>query len=142
MKTLNGEEHQVPFGAALALETVSITEGTVIARLPYREELVGNPDTGVLHGGAITALLDHASGAAVRFALREPDVIATLDLRIDYTRPATPGKDVYCAAFCYKVTHSVAFTRATAYHEDPDDPLASSVGTFMLGTFAVPGANQ
>jgi acyl-coenzyme A thioesterase PaaI-like protein len=37
-------------------------------------------------------------------------------------------------ATCYKVTRNVAFTRAVAYHEDPADPIAHSVGTFMVST--------
>ena len=62
--------------------------------LPYDDKLVGNPDTGVMHGGAITALLDACSGAAVFAALDEWVPIATLDLRIDYLRAAEVGRDV------------------------------------------------
>jgi uncharacterized protein (TIGR00369 family) len=102
--------------------------------LPYRADLVGNPDTGVLHGGVITALLDACSGAAVFAALPRLVPIATLDLRIDYLRPAQAGCAVQAHATCYKLTRNVAFTRAVAYHEDPDDPIAASVGTFMLST--------
>ena len=64
--------------------------------------------------------------------------IATLDLRIDYLRTAKTGRTVIAHATCYKTTHNVAFTRTVAYHEDPGDPIASSVGTFMLST--KPGA--
>ena len=60
--------------------------------MPYDAKLVGNPETGVLHGGAITALLDGASGAAVFAALVDIVPIATLDLRIDYLRPAESGR--------------------------------------------------
>ena len=105
-------------------------------RLPYAEKLVGNPDTGVIHGGAITALLDACSGAAVFAAMTEMSPIATLDLRIDYLRAATPGRDVICHATCYRLAREVAFTRAVAYHDDENDPIASSMGTFMLGTKA------
>jgi len=84
----------------------------------------------VIHGGAITALLDGASGAAVFATLTDFVPIATLDLRIDYLRPAEAGQDVHARATCYKLTNNVAFTRAVAYHEDPEDPIAHSVGTF------------
>ncbi|HEY6039916.1 MAG TPA: PaaI family thioesterase, partial [Kofleriaceae bacterium] len=87
-----------------------------------------------LHGGAITALLDACSGASVFAALTEWTPIATLDLRIDYLRAADVGRDVIAHATCYKQTRNVAFTRAIAYHDDPADPIASSVGTFMLST--------
>ena len=87
-----------------------------------------------MHGGAITALLDGCSGAAVFASLTELVPIATLDLRIDYLKPAAPGKSVIGKATCYKMTRNVAFTRAVAYQDDPEDVIAHSVGTFMLST--------
>jgi uncharacterized protein (TIGR00369 family) len=124
----------IPHNKALGMEMLELERGEAKFRLPYDEKLVGNPDTGVLHGGAITALLDAASGASVFAALTEWVPIATLDLRIDYLRAAEAGRDVVCHATCYKRTRNVAFTRAIAYHDDPADPIASSVGTFMLST--------
>jgi uncharacterized protein (TIGR00369 family) len=130
----------IPHNKALGMELLELERGEAKFRLPYDEKLVGNPDTGVLHGGAITALLDASSGAAVFAALTEWVPIATLDLRIDYLRAAEAGRDVVCHATCYKTTRNVAFTRAIAYHDDPADPIASSVGTFMLST--KPGARK
>jgi uncharacterized protein (TIGR00369 family) len=124
----------IPHNKALGMELIELERGEATFRLPYDAKLVGNPDTGVLHGGAITALLDASSGASVFAALTEWVPIATLDLRIDYLRAAEPGRDVVCHATCYKRTRNVAFTRAIAYHDDPADPIASSVGTFMLST--------
>ena len=124
----------VPHNRALGIEFVEQVDPEVVFRLPYDPRLVGNPDTGVLHGGAITAMLDAASGAAVFVVLADPVPIATLDLRIDYLRPAEAGRDVMARATCYKMTRNVAFTRAVAYHEDPADPIAHSVGTFMVST--------
>jgi uncharacterized protein (TIGR00369 family) len=106
----------------------------VVHELPYDAKLVGNPDSGTLHGGAITALLDGSSGVAVFNALAELVPIATLDLRIDYLKPAEPGKSVISKATCYQVTRNVAFTRAVAYQDDPEDVIAHAVGTFMLST--------
>ena len=126
----------VPHNRALGIEIVDVGPSEALFRLPYDEKLVGNPDTGVLHGGAITALLDGASGAAVFTALVEIVPIATLDLRIDYLRPAETGQAVIGRATCYKMTRNVAFTRAVAYHTDPADPIAHSVGTFMVSTKA------
>jgi uncharacterized protein (TIGR00369 family) len=122
----------VPLNAALKFQAVDLAPGTATVRLPYREELVGNPATGVIHGGAITALLDATCGLAVFLKMTMPSRIATLDLRIDYLKPATPPRDVHAKAECYKLTRQVAFVRATAYHEDPDDPIASAAGTFMV----------
>jgi uncharacterized protein (TIGR00369 family) len=124
----------VPHNRELGMQVVQLDGHGAMFRLPYRQELVGNPDTGVLHGGVITALLDACSGAAVFGALPRLMPIATLDLRIDYLRPAEPGREVVAHATCYKLTKNVAFTRAVAYHDDREHPIASSVGTFMLST--------
>lgn len=124
----------VPHNQALGIRVIDVTATEVVFELPYDAKLVGNPDTGVLHGGAITALLDACSGAAVFAALTELVPIATLDLRIDYLKPAEPGQPVIGKASCYKMTRNVAFTRAVAYHGDPDNVIAHSVGTFMLST--------
>lgn len=124
----------VPHNTALGIQYREVGKGEACAELPYDEKLVGNPDTGVLHGGAITALLDAVSGASVFAKLTTPVPIATLDLRIDYLRPAEPHQTVICKATCYKVTKNVAFTRAVAYHADPADPIAQAVGTFMVST--------
>ena len=124
----------VPHNQALGITITDLEPSRATMRLPYREDLVGNPDTGVLHGGAITAILDACSGAAVFMSLDRAKPIATLDLRIDYLKPATPGQAVITKAHCYKRTKNVGFTRAIAFHDDPDDPIASSAGTFMIAT--------
>lgn len=122
----------VPHARAVNMSVTETRRGQAWLKIPYAEKLVGNPDTGVIHGGVITMLLDNASGIAVQLALRERLSIATLDLRIDYMKPATPGEDLLCHAHCYKVTNNIAFVRGTAYHTDPTDPIATSVATFML----------
>lgn len=132
-----GFVHGVPHNAALGLELVDCSSGQSTVRLPYRRELVGDGETGVLHGGVVTALLDAACGAAVFLRLRVPCRIATLDLRIDYLRPGTPGEDLLARADCYKVTRRVAFVRAQAFHDDESNLVAAAAGTFML----FPGEN-
>jgi uncharacterized protein (TIGR00369 family) len=124
----------VPHNLALGLRVLEVSPTEASFELPYDARLVGNPDTGTLHGGAITALLDACSGAAVFAALPSLVPIATLDLRIDYLKPAEPGKPVIGKATCYKLTRNVAFTRGVAYQEDPGNVIAHSVGTFMLST--------
>jgi uncharacterized protein (TIGR00369 family) len=134
LKMAHAFSRGVPHNQALGIQVIEVTSAGVVFELPYDPRLVGNPDTGTLHGGAITALLDACSGAAVFAALAELVPIATLDLRIDYLKPAEPGKAVICRASCYKMTRNVAFTRAVAHQDDPDDVIAHSVGTFMLST--------
>ena len=123
---------QTAFFAHLKGEVVGIDAKGAKMRVPYGPHLVGDPDTGVVHGGVITALLDHTAGAAVMVALRAPMPIATLDLRIDYMKPATPGEDIIAEVHCLKVTHEIAFVRGSAYQSGPDDPIAICTGAFML----------
>ena len=124
----------VPHNNALGMEVVALEEGRAEFRLPYAERLVGNPETGVLHGGAISAAMDATCGTAVFQAIGRPVFIATLDLRIDYLKPATPQRTVTLRAHCYKVTRNVAFVRGVAFHDDEADPIATGTGSFMLGT--------
>lgn len=101
-------------------------------RVPWREDLVGDPDTGVLAGGLVTTLLDHVGGLAVWVALERYETIATLDLRVDYMRAAQPRRDLIAEARCYRLTRSIAFVRAWAFEDGPEDPVAAAQSAYML----------
>lgn len=122
----------IPHCRELGIEVVAVQEGKGVVGLDYQKRLVGNPETGHLHGGVVTTLLDTVAGLAVLSAVPEDTTVATLDLRIDYLRPAAPGRYVLASATCYRRTPNVAFVRAIAYHDNPDDPIANGVATFML----------
>ena len=124
----------IPHGRELGIEVEAVYPGRAIFLLHYQERLVGNPETGALHGGVITTLIDTVSGCAVFTSLPHLVPIATLDLRIDYLKPATPNLTLRADARCYRLTRSIGFTRAFAYHDDPEDPVANSVGTFMVSS--------
>ncbi|MFJ2389809.1 PaaI family thioesterase [Pseudomonas koreensis] len=113
----------------LTLHSAS-SEGLTV-KLPYSAQIVGNPQTGVIHGGAITSLMDTACGMSTLCVLPEFEVCPTLDLRIDYMHAAEPNKAVFGFAQCYRVTTDVIFTRGFAYQDDPQQPIAHVVGTFM-----------
>lgn len=99
--------------------------------LPWREDLVGDPESGVLASGPIISLLDMATSISV-WALRggfRPQV--TLDLRVDYVRAATPGKTIIGWAECYQLKASMAFVRGIAHDGDINDPVAHAAGIFI-----------
>ncbi len=123
----------LPHSAAMGMRLISTGEGEAVLMLPYSDMLIGDVATGVLGGGAITALLDTCCGTAV-FASKTKGIAstATLDLRIDYMRPATPGRDVYAHAECYRVTRSVAFVRALAWTEGREKPVATASAAFIV----------
>lgn len=122
----------LPFSGEIGMRLHMAKNGVALLSVPYDEKLIGDPETGVLHGGVISALLDTACGSAVMSAPGKLRSTATLDIRIAYMRPATAGRIVYARAECYRMTRSIAFTRAVAYHEDPADPVASAAGSFIL----------
>jgi uncharacterized protein (TIGR00369 family) len=126
----------VPQAASLGFKLVSVDVGRGSIQAPWREDLVGDPDTEVIAGGVVTSLLDHTCGLAISSAaygaVSGPFGTATLDLRIDYMRPAAPGAGVTAEAHCYKITRSVAFVRAQAWDADPADPIATAQAAFML----------
>jgi uncharacterized protein (TIGR00369 family) len=121
---------QTPFLRALGGEITGFERGRGRMRLPYSPHLVGNPATGVIHGGVITGMLDQACGMAVGSMLRAPARIATLDLRIDYMRPAEPGCDLDFEAECLKIGHDIAFARGRA--QQGESIVAIATGTFIL----------
>ncbi len=111
-------------------------EGLVLTTaLDYRDDLVGDPESGALHGGVLTAMLDATCGIAVMVRLGKLTRIATLDLRIDYLKPTTQKTTLYSRCTCYKLTQQIAFVQGTAYQLDEqgqEDEVAKASGTFMI----------
>src|SRR4051812_48438581 len=126
-------KHRSVYGYISGLQLDRTAPGEAWSTLPYRPVFVGDTQTGVLHGGVVTAMLDETCGMAVQLALDGARAIATLDLRIDYQKPSTPGLDIKAHSICYRVTRSIAFVRATAYQESEDNPVATATACFMVG---------
>ena len=130
----------LPHARHLGMEVISAADGTAVMRMPYSENLIGDPRTKVIFGGAVSCLLDTTGGLAVLAHDDAHSVMATLDLRVDYMRAATPGQAITATATCYHVARSVAFVRATATDDNTDTPVATAAGAFSLSHDQKPSA--
>jgi uncharacterized protein (TIGR00369 family) len=129
--------HMREIGARIT--AVERTRGSMT--LPASPQWLGDPSRGLLHPGALTVLADSACGLAVGTALTERAPFATLDLRIDYLRPAGPEVDLHCDAHCFRVTRNVAFVRGEVWQSEREQPIAAVQASFMLSTAAARSAS-
>ena len=106
-------------------------EDWVQLELPWREDLLGAPRSNVLASGPIISLMDMASGMSIWQKTTVFTPVVTLDLRVDYQRPARERASVFGRVECYRTTKSAAFVRGVAHDGDRDDPVAHVAGVLM-----------
>lgn len=123
---------KVGHGQALGLKFRGVDGDAIELELPWREELVGMPESGILASGAIISLMDTCSGASVWMAMGRFQPIVTIDLRLDYYRPALKGETVIARCHCDKLTRQIGFVSGIAHTGDPERPVARATGSFML----------
>ncbi|MEL7106695.1 MAG: PaaI family thioesterase [Pseudomonadota bacterium] len=122
----------LPHSADLGMVVDALAPGEAELSIGWRDDLVGDPATGVIHGGAVSALIDTTCGAAVVVHPDNAGTTATLNLRIDYMRAARPGARIRAHATCYHVTQTVAFVRAEAHDDDLEHPVATAAAAFTF----------
>ncbi len=139
-------EDLIPFNRYLGLHADSIDEDGAVVHLDMRDELIGNFQHGVLHGGVISATLDVVGGMAAMMTavLREDSIedsmqrlkpTSTIDMRVDYLRPGA-GERFTARGFTLRAGSRVAVTRMEL-HNEKDELLAVGTGTYIYN-FADP----
>lgn len=130
-KVINQFMGRIGHGGFLDMEYIDHGEDWVELAVDWREDLVGDPDTGVLASAVIISLLDNATSMSIwtKHGAFRPQV--TMDLRLDYLRPSPSGQKVYGRGICYHISRSIGFVRGIAHNGDIDDPLAYASGTFI-----------
>ena len=107
-------------------------EGTTV-RMPFNPAFCVDADATLLHGGVLTALLDSVFGLANFLAMPDLRSMATLDLRVDYLRPAQSRADIMVHATCYRQTRHIAFDTGRVWFDgDSDAEVARGTASFAL----------
>lgn len=117
----------------LGITVSAAEECRVVGEMPWQARLVGNPDTGVLHGGAVFAFLDQLGGLAVASRVYpHMEITPTIDFRLDHLHAPASGSTVIGSAECYRLSEHVAFVRLSAHQAGAEsEPLASGLATYM-----------
>lgn len=125
---------QVPHSLDLGMQVVAMDGGKVHMRMAPQPYLLGDDDAEDLCTSVLYSLADSACGLAVFAAVRELKPIATLDLRMDYLRPATSDRNLLAIARCHHLGDDVAFVYCEIRSEGEEQPVALGNATFMRGT--------
>jgi len=125
-------ESYIPFNKLLGLRCLEIEDGRVRVELPFRPELVGNPEIPALHGGAISSTLDTTGGLAVWSQAGPNDRVSTIDLRVDYLRPGR-AEPLIAVACVVRLGNRVGVAQLRAFHPDAEDkPVAAGMGVYSV----------
>jgi uncharacterized protein (TIGR00369 family) len=116
-----------PYHRFLGLE-FALKDGVAEVRMPFREELVSDPDVPYLHGGVIASLLDTAGDYAVAAQLGRG--VPTIDMRVDFLK--TAGREPLVAeARVVKLGRSVAIADAEVRNEQGE---LLAIGRILFST--------
>ncbi len=124
----------LPHCKLLGIRFSKVSRGSCEAYIEYGDHLAGDPESGIIHGGVITTLMDTLGGGCVFSLVQQGQSAATLDLRIDYLKPAITKERINGFAECYKLTQNIAFVRGYAFNRDRERPIAHCAATFVIGS--------
>ena len=114
----------IPFNKLLGMRVRSLDTGRCVIEVPIHDQLVGDPTRPALHGGVLSALADAAGGLAVFSALPRGDTTSTVDLRIDYLRPAKVEGELLAEAALMRLGNRVAAADCIVHQGDREHPVA------------------
>jgi uncharacterized protein (TIGR00369 family) len=103
-------------------------EAGPLAVLPFDPKLIGNPILPALHGGVVASFLELTALARLDAEGRRA---RTIDITVDYLRPARPVT-FYAEARILKLGRRAANLAVEAWQEDRESPVAALRGHFMI----------
>jgi len=137
-------EEKMPFNKYLGLKIDSIKADKAVVRIDMRDDLIGNFEKNILHGGVISTILDFTGSviaqihiinemkdAPLEKIVKRLTGMGTIDMRIDYMRP---GKGSYFLATGHflRLGHKVAVAR-TEFVNDSGELIAVGTSTYIVG---------
>ena len=124
----------IPHNQAIGLQVADVAGERIRTTLAYRADFLGDPEAGLWHTAIGTTAADSTCGLAVFLAIPGLESVATIDLRMDYLRPATIDRALLAIAGCLHITDEVAFVRCEIFSEGKAQPVATGSATFMRNT--------
>ena len=124
-------EEKIPFNTFLGMKVDKLDEGFARLRVPYFENLIGDPVRPALHGGVVSTLADTAGGIAAFTSVGPGDVLSTVDLRVDYLRPAAL-QDLVAEARVLRTGNRMVVCDIAVFHDDPDHRVATGKGVYNV----------
>lgn len=128
-----------PFHRWLGLRVVAFVDGSVTVELPWREELMSNPDARIVHGGVLATLIDTTADLAI--GARLGHTLPTVDLFVDYHKPAVSAA-VHAVGRVVRIGSTFCTSEATVVDRD-GVMIARGRGVFLsrrLGAAKTDGA--
>lgn len=120
----------MPYARWLGMEA-SMEDGVMIAALPYRENLVGNPAIPALHGGVIGAFMEFAAALQICVACETGHPPLTIGVTVEYLRPGRP-KTLFARASIKRLGRRIANVHVEAWQDAKGTPVALLQGRFRL----------
>lgn len=126
-------EEMIPFNRYLGVRVARAEKGLCRLEVPFREELIGDPLRPALHGGVLSALADAAGGGAVWTGIEDDRArVSTIDLRIDYLRPARL-ETIVAEATVVRLGNRVGVADVRLFHPDKEsETVATGKGVYNV----------
>ena len=121
---------RIPYARFLGLRA-ELAGDEMTAILPFSEHLIGNPALPAIHGGVLGAFMEMTALAQLALAQNSPSPAKTIDITIEYLRPAR-ALTTYARADVRKVGRRVANVHVEAWQEERHNPVAALRGHFLV----------
>jgi uncharacterized protein (TIGR00369 family) len=117
--------------ATLGASVVSVSEGRVVLRLPFRDDL--SQQNGFLHAGAIATLADSACGYAALTTMPPDADVLSVEFKVNMLSPAV-GEAFEARGQVLRAGKTIVVTRADVFalRDGAEKLVAAMQGTMIV----------